>query len=124
VAVVPTVDSQGRLHEFALSNTSTFPSDGPQRKRKEKFEGTHDSKTGERLKYGSNDDKVSLDDLVRQEKAGTRSATDMDMDLANRIAGDVTFEDDLDYMDEQAEKMATKKEKTEESKIRHAINGK
>ncbi|KAH8550809.1 CwfJ C-terminus 1-domain-containing protein-like protein [Umbelopsis sp. PMI_123] len=122
VAVVPTVDSQGRLHEFALSNTSTFPSDGPQRKRKEKFEGTHDSKTGERLKYGSNDDKVSLDDLVRQEKAGTRSATDMDMDLANRIAGDVTFEDDLDYMDEQAEKMATKKEKTEESKIRHAIN--
>jgi hypothetical protein len=61
---------------------------------------------------------------VRQEKAGSRSATDMDMDLANRIAGDVTFEDDLEYMDEQAEKMATKKEKTEEAKIRHAINGK
>ncbi|CAM0136619.1 Pre-mRNA-splicing factor cwf19 [Umbelopsis sp. WA50703] len=122
VSIVPTIDSQGKLHEFAISSSSKVPvSDGP-RKRKEKFEGTHDSQTGERLKYGSNDDKLSLDDLVRQEKAGSRSATDMDMDLANRIAGDVTFEDDLEYMDEQAEKMATKKEKTEEAKIRHAIN--
>jgi predicted RNA-binding Zn ribbon-like protein len=61
--------------------------------------------------------------MLRQEKAGTRAATDMDLDLANRIVGDVTFEDDLDYMDEHAEKMATKKEKTEEAKIRHAIVG-
>jgi len=122
ITVVPTVDSQGRLHEFAISGTSASASSVPQRKHKEKFEGTHDSKTGERLKYGSNDDKLTLDDMLRQEKAGTRSATDMDMDLANRIAGDVTFEDDLEYMDEHAEKMATKKEKSDESKIRHAIN--
>ncbi|KAF7727149.1 hypothetical protein EC973_008010 [Apophysomyces ossiformis] len=117
VAVLPTVDREGRLYDYALSkeqNTGKV-------KGKERYKGTHDPVTGERLKYGTADDTMSLMDMVRQEKAGSRMATNMDMEFANRIMTDASFENNLDYMDEKADVMAAKKGVSEEQKMRYAI---
>lgn len=88
VTVLPTFDSQGRLHDYALNQKSQRPEE---LKGKKKYEGTHDRVTGERIRYGTADDTLSLAEMVRQEKAGGRSF-DMDMEFANRIVSDASFE--------------------------------
>ncbi|OZJ04866.1 hypothetical protein BZG36_02602 [Bifiguratus adelaidae] len=120
--IIPTIDSEGKLQDFALGmpGTASAPLRPGQRKKKEKFD-THDAVTGERVRYSAYDDKLSLQDLVRQEKFGTKDSTDMDLDFARRIATDATFEADVDYLDENAERMGARKEKSEEAKMRSAI---
>ncbi|KAL0075210.1 CwfJ C-terminus 1-domain-containing protein-like protein [Phycomyces blakesleeanus] len=120
VAVLPTVDSDGRIYDFALS-ASTHENSQP-KKKKEKFAGTHDPITGERIKYSASDDSMSLMEMVRQEKAGSKMTNDMDLEFANRIVSDVTFENNLDYMDEKSDVMAAKKGMSEEQKMRYAVN--
>ncbi|CEI92892.1 hypothetical protein RMCBS344292_07139 [Rhizopus microsporus] len=117
VTVLPTFDSQGRLHDYALNQKSQQPEE---LKGKKKYEGTHDRVTGERIRYGTADDTLSLVEMVRQEKAGGRSF-DMDMEFANRIISDASFENNLDYMDEKADIIASKKGQTEEQKMKRAI---
>ncbi|KAI8069877.1 CwfJ C-terminus 1-domain-containing protein-like protein [Gongronella butleri] len=119
VQVLPTIDSQGKLYDYALSSGGGAAANV---KGKQRFAGTHDKVTGERLRYSAADDGVSLMDMVRQERAGSRRATDMDMDFANRIVADATFENNLDYMDDKADIMAAKKGMSEEQKMRHAIS--
>ncbi|KAI8981042.1 CwfJ C-terminus 1-domain-containing protein-like protein [Pilobolus umbonatus] len=114
VEVLPTLDNQGRLYDYALSNKEELVVKG-----KKKYEGTHDKITGERLKYGTADDNVSLMDMVRQERGGR---VDMDMEFANRIVADASYQNNLDYMDEKADIMATKKGQTEEQKMKRAIS--
>ncbi|KAI9496028.1 CwfJ C-terminus 1-domain-containing protein-like protein [Zychaea mexicana] len=120
VSILPTVDSGGRFYDYALSNDSTISSDR-KGKNKERFQNTHDPKTGERLRYGTTDDKISLMDMVRQEKAGSRATSNMDLEFANKIMTDATFENNLDYMDDKAEVMGARKGMTEEQKMRFAV---
>jgi len=80
---------------------------------------THNEK-GERIRY-ENDDNVTLEDLVRQEKMGTRD--NFDMEYASRITSDTKFEDDFDYMDDHAEEMAKSKKRNESQKKNIAISG-
>lgn len=79
------------MYDYALKNDSTSSKDR-KGKNKERFQGTHDPKTGERLKYGTTDDNMSLMDMLRQEKAGSQAQGNMDLEFANKIATDATFE--------------------------------
>lgn len=85
VAVLPTLDSHGRMYDYALKTNEQ-----PLEKGKHKYQGTHDKLTGERIKYGTADDQLSLADMVRQERAHKDSS--MDLEFANRIVGDASFE--------------------------------
>lgn len=88
VAVLPSLDSQGRLYDYALKQGSQ---EHEALKGKKKYEDTHDKVTGERIRYGTSDDILSLAEMVRQEKGGGKSSN-MDMEFANRIMSDATFE--------------------------------
>lgn len=87
---------------------------------------SHDPKTGDVIRTTADDDQLSLSDLVRQERfaGGSSSQKDMDYDVANRIATDAKFNTDLDYQDENAERLARRKMKSESMKRQFAINGK
>ncbi|KAI8331634.1 CwfJ C-terminus 1-domain-containing protein-like protein [Blakeslea trispora] len=119
VAVLPILDSEGRIYDYALNPTNQ-PHEAM--KGKKRFEGTHDKVTGERLRYGTSDDALTLADMVRQEKSGGRSTSDMDLEFAKRIVADAAFESNLDYMDEKADVMASKKGMSEEQKMRRAVS--
>lgn len=88
IAVLPSLDSQGRLYDYSLKQGNQ---EHEALKGKKKYEGTHDKVTGERIRYGTSDDTLSLAEMVRQEKGGSRSSN-MDMEFANRIMSDATFE--------------------------------
>lgn len=118
VTVLPTLDSQGRLYDYALRQGN---SEQEALKGKKKYEGTHDKVTGERVRYGTSDDTLSLAEMVRQEKGGNSRSSNMDLEFANRIMNDATFENNLDYMDDKADIMASKKGATEEQKMRRAV---
>lgn len=130
--VLPTLDGRGRLYDVGrqeASDASAIAEEkqagaGSKRKRKEaKFE-TRDASTGELLRYNADDDTTTLEELVRQEKFGGGSSDqkNMDAELASRITTDAKFEDDLDYMDDSADRLARKKMKTETQKKLFAIN--
>ncbi|KAG2212917.1 hypothetical protein INT46_010473 [Mucor plumbeus] len=118
VQVLPSLDSQGRLYDYAMKQGDP---EHEVLKGKKKYEGTHDKLTGERLRYGTSDDTLSLAEMVRQERGGNSRASNMDMEFANRIMADATFENNLDYMDDKADIMASKKGATEEQKMRRAV---
>lgn len=86
---------------------------------------THDAKTGELLRYNADDDTVTLAELVRQERFGAGSADQksMDAELASRIMNDKRFDANLDYMEENAERLARKKMKTDAMKRQFAVQG-
>ncbi|KAI8646313.1 CwfJ C-terminus 1-domain-containing protein-like protein [Parasitella parasitica] len=118
VQVLPSLDSQGRLYDYAMKQGN---SEHEALKGKKKYEGTHDKMTGERLRYGTSDDTLSIAEMVRQERGGNSRISNMDMEFANRIMADATFENNLDYMDDKADIMASKKGATEEQKMRRAV---
>ena len=68
---------------------------------------------------------VSLSDLVREERmsAGHESQKNSDVILANQIASDHGFQDDADYVDEEAQRLARKKMKDDAMKRQFAIQG-
>lgn len=132
VRVLPTLDGRGRLYDVGQNEAShsaaaeeekrAVPAN--KRKRKEaKFE-TRDAVTGELLRYNADDDTTTLEELVRQERFGGGAAEqkNMDAELAARITTDAKFEDDLDYMDDSADRLARKRMKTETQKKLFAIN--
>lgn len=59
---------------------------------------TRDTKTGELLRYNADDDTMTLEEMVRQERfaAGSGDQKNLDAEMASRIAGDQKFEDDLE----------------------------
>ncbi|KAK3181905.1 Pre-mRNA-splicing factor cwf19 [Lecanicillium sp. MT-2017a] len=72
-----------------------------------------DTKRGrERGTVVANED-MSVDDMVREERRTKNQAGGEGMRLAERIAKDVKYDDDLDYMDENAEKLAKRVHKSE-----------
>ncbi|PWN42775.1 hypothetical protein IE81DRAFT_289722 [Ceraceosorus guamensis] len=130
VQVLPTLDARGRLYDVGSGQAAQNPTsitsgnrlaekNNPDRKR---FE-SHDKKTGERLRYNADDDEVTLAELVRQERfgAGSSDQKDMDAEFAKRIMNDSNFKNDLDYMDENVERLGRKKMKTDAMKRQFAI---
>ncbi|KAJ3032965.1 hypothetical protein HK097_005015, partial [Rhizophlyctis rosea] len=112
------IDSRGRLQD--IGTTSTQPVSQGHRKR-EKFKvekDTHDEH-GNRIRYSAAEDKLGLNDLIMQERMA--SAHDYDDVMASRIAGDTTFKNDLDYIDDSADRFSQKKGKTEEQKRARAV---
>lgn len=93
-------------------------------------------KQGNLLRYNADDDSQTLGELVRQERFGAGSAEQKSLDaaMAGAIAGDgryqvssspgsADWQDDLDYMDENAERLARRKMKSDAMKRQFAING-
>lgn len=145
VRVLPTLDGRGRLYDVGTGVEQEDLNKGPgnKRKRKEakvslpavqcilfsmlilsfaKFE-TRDFKTGELLRINADDDTVTLEELIRQERfgGGAMDQKNLDFEMASRIATDTGFKDDLDYMDDSAERLARKKVRTEAQKKMFAI---
>ncbi|KAK6531432.1 hypothetical protein TWF281_008237 [Arthrobotrys megalospora] len=71
-------------------------------------------------KMEANED-ITLDDMVREEKR-TRGHTNEGRLAAERIAKDAKFDDDLEYMDENASKLASRIQKSEIDIKNMAIN--
>lgn len=126
IQVLPTLDGRGRLYDVGTSSSSDAtakPLPPGNRRTKNKFE-THDPKTGEFMRYNADDDNVTLEDMVRQEKfkAGSSAAKDYDAEISDRIVNDGGFREGFDYLDENAEKLARKKMRSDALKRQFAIN--
>ncbi|ORY55951.1 CwfJ C-terminus 1-domain-containing protein-like protein [Leucosporidium creatinivorum] len=121
VEAMPTLDGRGRLYDVGTGKEVEEEDRTGKRKKKEKFE-SHDPTTGEVLRQSASDD-VSLAELVRQERfsAGASDQKDMDAEMASRIAGDMRYKNDLDYVDENADKLARKKMKSDVMKKAFAV---
>ncbi|PCH40153.1 hypothetical protein WOLCODRAFT_136692 [Wolfiporia cocos MD-104 SS10] len=122
VEVLPTLDARGRLYDVGQGKDDTPPQLG-NRKKKEHFE-THDRKTGEIVRYNADDDKITLGDMLRQERmgAGPADQKNLDAEFARQIMSDGKFENDLDYMDDNAERLGRKKMRSDAMKRQFAIN--
>nr|XP_019014591.1 cell cycle control protein cwf19 [Kwoniella pini CBS 10737]OCF53372.1 cell cycle control protein cwf19 [Kwoniella pini CBS 10737] len=121
--VLPTLDGRGRLYDVGLGQADDLESrPGNKRKKVEKFE-TRD-KEGNVLRYNADDDTQSLGELVRQEKfgAGSSDQKNMDAEMAAAIGRDAKFASDVDYMDENVDKLARRKMKSDAMKRAFAIN--
>jgi hypothetical protein len=66
-----------------------------------------------------------LADLLREERLGGGAADQKNLDsaLAGAIARDGKYQDDLDYVDDNAERLARRKMKSDAMKRQFAIQG-
>lgn len=78
------------------------------------------------MRYNADDDNTTLGELLRQEKfgAGSNDQKDFDSALARAIVTDGGFEDNLDYADDNADRLARRKMRSDAMKRAFAINGK
>nr|XP_019048938.1 cell cycle control protein cwf19 [Kwoniella bestiolae CBS 10118]OCF27868.1 cell cycle control protein cwf19 [Kwoniella bestiolae CBS 10118] len=123
VQVLPTLDGRGKLYDVGLGASDEGEArPGNRRKKVEKFE-TRD-REGNVLRYNADDDTQSLGELVRQEKfgAGSGDQKNMDAEMAAAITRDAKFESDVDYMDDNVDKLARRKMKSDAMKRAFAIN--
>lgn len=65
-----------------------------------------DTKRGRERGLVEENEDMSLEDMIRQERRTKDSSNAESLALASRIANDGKFENDLDYMDDQASKLA------------------
>ncbi|KAH8925726.1 hypothetical protein BT69DRAFT_1216194 [Atractiella rhizophila] len=125
VRVLPTLDGRGRLYDVGTGQGGEDGEGAEDKRARKKRRGKkkRDMKTGEVLRYNKDDDSMTLEELVRQERFGGGAATqkNLDSELASRITKDGKFEDDLDYMDDNADRLARKKMKTDAMKRRFAV---
>lgn len=122
VEVLPTLDGQGRLYDVGHGKQDDRPLPG-NRKKKDKVE-TRDPKTGEIVRYNADDDTTTLGELLRQERFGGGMADQKNLDaqFAQAIMGDGKFENDLEYIDDNAEKLGRQKMRSDAMKRQFAIN--
>ncbi len=68
---------------------------------------------------------MTLGEMLRQERfgAGMSDQKNMDAELSRAIMSDGKFENDLEYMDDNAEKLGRKKMRTDAMKRQFAIQG-
>ncbi|KAF9584834.1 hypothetical protein BGW38_004987 [Lunasporangiospora selenospora] len=122
----PQADSANRVvivQTMGRSSGSASPvplgpgnSKGSGRNKKDK---THDD-AGNRIAYQGEEGDVDIHELVRREKMGLEEG--MDRELARRITRDAVFKDDLDYMDDNADKIARTVKKSDMQLKNVAIN--
>jgi len=128
IQVLPTLDARGRLYDVGSSKPGQEDDRsnlaGNKRKKNQKFE-TRDAKTGDLLRYNADDDDHTLADLVRQERFGAGSADqkNVDAEMATRITNDAAFKDSIDYIDDNVERLARKKMKSDAMKRQFAVQG-
>ena len=127
VEVLPTLDVRGRLYDVGSGKDDGQPSttaSGNRKKKEEKFE-TRDPKTGELVRYNADDDDLTLGEMLRQERfgAGMADQKNLDAELAAAITRDGKFQEDLEYMDDNAERLGRKKMRSDAMKRQFAING-
>ncbi|KAJ3491121.1 hypothetical protein NLI96_g954 [Meripilus lineatus] len=122
VEVLPTLDAQGRLYDVGQGKDDGKILPG-NRKKKEKVE-TRDPKTGELVRYNADDDTTTLGEMLRQERfgAGMADQKNLDAQYAKAIMSDGKFTNDLDYIDENAEKLGRQKMRSDAMKRQFAIN--
>ncbi|KAF9226324.1 hypothetical protein BS17DRAFT_794490 [Gyrodon lividus] len=122
VEVLPTMDAHGRLYDVGHGKDDAGPLSG-NRKKKEKFE-TRDPKTGGIVRYNADDDTMTLGEMLRQERfgAGIGDQKDLDAQYAKAIMGDGKFENDLEYIDDNAERLGRQKMRSDAMKRQFAIN--
>ncbi|KAI0145609.1 hypothetical protein GGR57DRAFT_296729 [Xylariaceae sp. FL1272] len=72
-----------------------------------------DTKRGRERGLVEQNDDMSVEDMVREERRTRGQAGGEGLRLAERIAKDGKFDDDLEYMDENAEKLAKRVQKSE-----------
>ncbi|KAF9935199.1 hypothetical protein FBU30_006284 [Linnemannia zychae] len=87
--------------------------------KKKKKEVTHDAQ-GNRILYEGEENDLDLHELVRREKLGLEDS--MDKELERRITRDAAFREDLDYLDDNADKIARTVKKNESQIKNAAIN--
>jgi len=117
--VLPQINSEGRLQDIGkIDPNAKYSMYNKKKPKKEKFE-SHDEH-GNRIRYYKDDDKLTLHDLMVQERMSSNK--DFDRDMAMRISRDAIFSSDLDYLDENAERLSKRKERTEEQKRKVSIN--
>ncbi|KAF5360647.1 hypothetical protein D9756_004848 [Leucocoprinus leucothites] len=123
VEVLPTLDVRGRLYDVGHGKEDNAPVPGNRRKKEEKFE-THDRKTGDIIRYNADDDNMTLGEMLRQERfgAGMSDQKDLDAQFAKAIMGDGKFENDLEYMDDNAAKLGRQKMRSDAMKRQFAIH--
>lgn len=83
---------------------------------------TVDNKRGRERGLVVENDDMSLDDMVREERRTRGAAGGEGQRLAERIAKDAKFDDDLEYLDENAEKLAKRVHKSEASLKNMAVS--
>ncbi|OCH91871.1 hypothetical protein OBBRIDRAFT_752448 [Obba rivulosa] len=122
VEVLPTVDVRGNLYDVGSGSGENALPPG-NRRPKEKVE-TRDPQTGEIIRYNGDDDNLTLGEMLRQERfrSGPKDEKNLDAMLARTIATDGGFEDNIDYMDDNADKLGRKKGRSEQQKRLFAIN--
>ncbi|TFK74757.1 hypothetical protein BDN72DRAFT_759018 [Pluteus cervinus] len=122
VEVLPSLDIHGKLYDVGHGREDQEVLPG-NRKKKEKFE-THDPKTGDIIRYNADDDEMTLGELLRQEKfgAGMADQKNLDAQFARAIMGDGKFQNDLDYIDDNAEKLGRQKMRSDAMKRQFAIH--
>ncbi|KAG0375794.1 hypothetical protein BGX24_008660 [Mortierella sp. AD032] len=87
--------------------------------KKKKKEVTHDAE-GNRIAYEGEENDLDLHELVRREKLGLEDS--MDRELERRITRDAAFREDLDYMDDNADRIARTVKKNESQIKSSAVN--
>ncbi|KAJ7071866.1 CwfJ C-terminus 1-domain-containing protein-like protein [Mycena belliarum] len=122
VEVLPTLDGRGRLYDVGHGEEPE-PSLPGNRKKKDKFE-THDPKTGEVLRYNANDDTTTLGEMLRQERfgGGLADQKNLDAEFAQSIMSDGKFQNDLDYIDDNADKLGRQKMRSDAMKRQFAVH--
>ncbi|EAU85946.1 complexed with Cdc5 protein Cwf19 [Coprinopsis cinerea okayama7 len=126
VEALPTIDVRGRLYDVGTGRKDDDEEErrpGNRRKKEPKFE-THDRKTGEVIRINPDDDEMTLGEMLRQEKfgAGMADQKNLNAQFAKAIMGDGKFENDLDYLDENAERLSRQKMRSDAMKRQFAIH--
>ncbi|KAI1504488.1 CwfJ C-terminus 1-domain-containing protein-like protein [Biscogniauxia marginata] len=83
---------------------------------------TVDTKRGQERGHMEQNDDMTIEDMVREERRTRGQAGGDGLRLAERIAKDGKFDNDLDYMDENAEKLARRVHKSEINLKNAAVN--
>ncbi|KAF7968742.1 hypothetical protein HWV62_29569 [Athelia sp. TMB] len=123
VEVLPTLDVQGRMYDVGHGKDDGQALPGNRKKKEEKFE-TRDPKTGDIIRYNADDDTTTLGEMLRQERmgAGMADQKELDAQFAQAIMGDGKFQNDLDYIDDNAEKLGRQKMRSDAMKRQFAVH--
>ncbi|KZT73833.1 hypothetical protein DAEQUDRAFT_742914 [Daedalea quercina L-15889] len=122
VEVLPTLDIRGNLYDVGQGQQDT-PAPPGNRKKRDQFE-THDRKTGEQIRYNADDDSITLGEMLRQERMrnGPADQKNLDMEYAKQVMTDGGFQANIDYLDDNAERLGRKKMRSDAMKRQFAIN--
>ncbi|KAI0834368.1 cell cycle control protein cwf19 [Hypoxylon sp. FL0890] len=81
-----------------------------------------DTKRGRERGLVEQNEDMTIEDMIREERRTRGQAGGEGVRLAERIAKDAKFDDDIEYMDENAEKLAKRVQKSEISLKNQAVN--